>query len=162
MRNLSKIIWIVALAAVVVLGVGLVLGTGESSQAAGAEMKAPRPNDGIFVHLTQGRKDPHRVWMALNMAMMMSDAKDKDVCVYLDIDAVEVVVDKEKDVQFKDKLSAKTMIKRLLTARVPVYVCPGCLQVAGFTPEELMPGVRLADKNGFFDFTEGRILTIDY
>jgi predicted peroxiredoxin len=163
MRNLSKIIWIVSIAAIIVVGIGLVLASGEKSHAAGSEMKvAPKPNDGAFIHLTHGRKDPHRVWMALQMAQHIANDKNKDVCVYLDIDAVEVVINKEKDIQFKDKLSAKTKIKRLLAARVPVYVCPGCLQVAGYTPEDVMPGVRIADKDGFFDFTEGRILTIDY
>jgi hypothetical protein len=40
--------------------------------------------------------------------------------------------------------------------------CPGCLRVAGKTENDLMEGVKIADKNKFFNFTSGRILTIDY
>jgi len=41
-------------------------------------------------------------------------------------------------------------------------VCPGCLEAAGHKPEDVMEGVRIAQKDQFFDFTEGRILTLDY
>ena len=77
--------------------------------------------DGIFIHISHGPEDAHRVLMALNMANLMSETKD--VLVYFDIKGVEV---------------------------------------AGRTPEDLMPGIQVADKDGFFNFTKGRILTIDY
>jgi hypothetical protein len=40
--------------------------------------------------------------------------------------------------------------------------CPGCLKAAGKTESDLMEGVKIADKEMFFNFTTGRILTIDY
>jgi len=58
--------------------------------------------------------------------------------------------------------SSRTTIAALVEAGVPVYACPGCLEAAGRTADELMPGVRLAAKEAFFDFTDGRILTLDY
>ena len=45
--------------------------------------------DGIFIHITESYNDPHRVLMPLKMANMM--AEDKDVIVYMDIHAVELV-----------------------------------------------------------------------
>jgi hypothetical protein len=36
------------------------------------------------------------------------------------------------------------------------------LKAAGRTPADLMPGVKVADKDAFFSFTRGRILTLDY
>jgi len=30
------------------------------------------------------------------------------------------------------------------------------------TPEDLLPGIKTADRDEFFSFTKGRILTIDY
>jgi hypothetical protein len=45
---------------------------------------------------------------------------------------------------------------------IPVMACPGCLKVIGKTGDDLLPGIQLADRDGFFNFTEGRILTIDY
>jgi hypothetical protein len=41
-------------------------------------------------------------------------------------------------------------------------VCPGCLKAANKTESDLMDGVKIADRNKFFEFTSGRILTIDY
>jgi hypothetical protein len=39
---------------------------------------------------------------------------------------------------------------------------PGLLEGRGKTPADLMPGVKVADKDAFFSFTKGRILTLDY
>ena len=46
--------------------------------------------DGVFIHISESYNDPHRVLMPLKMAVMMS--KDKDVIVYMDIHAVELLV----------------------------------------------------------------------
>jgi hypothetical protein len=43
-----------------------------------------------------------------------------------------------------------------------VFACPSCLEAWGNTPQQLMPGVKVARKEAFFDFTRGRILTMDY
>jgi hypothetical protein len=40
--------------------------------------------------------------------------------------------------------------------------CPTCLKAAGKTPEDLAEGISVADKDKFFNFTKGRILSIDY
>ena len=53
-------------------------------------------------------------------------------------------------------------LNELLTKGVPLYACPGCLRAAGRTPADLRPGVQVADKDAFFSFTPGRILSIDY
>jgi hypothetical protein len=57
--------------------------------------------------------------------------------------------------------SSRATIAALVERGVPVYACPGCLGTAGRTADDLMPGVRLADNGAFFDFTGGRILTLD-
>ncbi|TVS10562.1 MAG: hypothetical protein EA424_25190 [Planctomycetaceae bacterium] len=44
----------------------------------------------------------------------------------------------------------------------PWSFCPGCLKAAGKTAADLAPGVEIADKDRFFSFTKGRILTLDY
>jgi predicted peroxiredoxin len=45
---------------------------------------------------------------------------------------------------------------------VDIFVCPTCLKVAGYNPEDLMEGIQVAQKDKFFSFTKGRILTLDY
>lgn len=116
--------------------------------------------DGLFIHITESYNDPHRVLMPLKMAAMMS--KEKDVLVYMDIHAVELLVKGAKDVNFSDFLSAQTYIKELIANNAGVYACPTCLAIAGFKPEDLMEGVQLAQKDKFFNFTKGRIITLDY
>ena len=46
--------------------------------------------DGVFVHISHGSDDPHRLLMALNMAKIMAD--DYDVLVYIDIKGVDAVL----------------------------------------------------------------------
>jgi predicted peroxiredoxin len=116
--------------------------------------------DGVFIHITQCYDDPHRVLMPLKMALMMSD--EKDVIVYLDIHAVQFLAKDAKDINFADFESAHTYIKKLAAKGVGVYACPTCMKIAGIAPEDLMEGVQVAQKDKFFNFTKGRIITLDY
>ena len=116
--------------------------------------------DGVFIHITESYNDPHRVLMPLKMATLM--ASDKDVIIYMDIHAVELLVKGAKDLSFADFESAQTYLRQLLEMKVGIYACPTCLKVAGFTPEDLMDGIQTAQKDKFFNFTKGRIITLDY
>jgi len=116
--------------------------------------------DGVFIHITESYNDPHRVLMPLKMATMM--AEDKDVLVYMDIKAVELLVKDAKDLTYGDFESCHTYIKMLVEKNVGVYACPTCLAIAGFKAEDLMEGVKTAEKDKFFNFTKGRIITLDY
>jgi predicted peroxiredoxin len=116
--------------------------------------------DGIFIHISECYNDPHCALMPLKMAVMMSE--DKDVLVYMDIHAVHLLVKGSEDLKFADFESAHSYIKQLTDKGVGVYACPTCLKIAGFKPEDLMEGVRVAQKEKFFNFTQGRIITLDY
>ena len=98
--------------------------------------------------------------MALKMATMM--AVDKDVLVYFDIKGIEIVLKDSKDVTFPTFPSAQESIKMLLDKGVTVFACPGCLKAAGKTADDLMPEIKIAEKEKFFTFTKGRIITLDY
>lgn len=126
----------------------------------GAVATPSEVRDGVFIHITQCYDDPHRVLMPLKMATLM--AEDKDVIVYMDIHAVNLLVKGAEDIQFADFESAHTYIKKLVGMNVGVYACPTCLNIAGFKPEDLMDGVQAAQKDKFFSFTKGRILALDY
>jgi predicted peroxiredoxin len=121
---------------------------------------ADSTRDGVFIHITESYNDPHRVLMPLKMAVLMAD--EKDVIVYADIHAVELLVKGAKDLTFSDFDSFQTYLKQLLDKNVGVYACPTCLAIAGFKPEDLMDGVQVAQKDKFFSFTKGRILALDY
>lgn len=114
--------------------------------------------DGMFIHVTSD--DPHRVLMALNMADLMS--KDHDVAMYFDIDGVKVLVKDAEDIGYAHFPSSHTQIAKLTGRGIPIMACPGCLKAAGYTPDDLMEGIKVADKETFFNFTKGRILSLDY
>jgi predicted peroxiredoxin len=125
-----------------------------------AAEKTTPSKDGVFIHLSQGQNDPHRVLMALNMANLMSD--DHAVLVYFDIKAIEVVLKDAKDLTYSHFPSSKSQLAKLREKGVLLMACPGCLKAAGKSADDLAPGIQIADKTKFFSFTPGRILTLDY
>jgi len=116
--------------------------------------------DGVFIHVSHGPEDPHRVLMALAMANRM--AADHDVLLYFDIDGVRLLVADAPALELPPFPSAKAQIASLLAQKVTIMACPTCLQVAGETPADLAPGIVVADKAKFFSFTTGRIISLDY
>jgi predicted peroxiredoxin len=120
-----------------------------------------KPGDGVFVHISHGSDSPHRLLMALKMAVTMSEA-GKDVLVYCDIEAVKVLVSGAQAVTFADFLSSDEYLKRLGELKVSVLACPTCMKIAKIEPKDLRPGVGVAQRDLFFSFTKGRILSLDY
>jgi len=139
-----------------VLLVGLVLLGG----LAAMKSQEPEPRDGMFIHVSHGMDDPHRVVMALRMAEIMQE--ERDVLMYFDIKGIEVCLKDAEDIQFSQMPSARTQIRKLLDNKVTIMACPGCLRAAGKTLDDLTEGIQIADKDKFFTFTKGRILTMDY
>ena len=119
-----------------------------------------KAKDGVFIHITSGYDNPHRVLMPMKMATMM--AKDKDVLVYMDIDAVELATEDAKELTHAGFDSFRVYLNKLIEMGVGVYVCPTCLKIGGYIESDLVEGVKLAEKDKFFNFTEGRIITLDY
>jgi predicted peroxiredoxin len=118
------------------------------------------PSDGVFVHISYGSDNPHRALMGLQMAAIM--AESKDVVVYIDIKGVDMVLKDSPDITYSHFPSSHTQLHKLIEMGVNIYVCPGCLKAADKTEEDVMEDVKIAEKEGFFNFTKGRILTIDY
>jgi predicted peroxiredoxin len=116
--------------------------------------------DGVFVHISHGTDDPHRMLMGLTLADRMS--ADKDVIIYIDITGIDVVLKDSPDLTLEPFASSKTLIQNLLNKGITIMACPTCLKAAGKSPEDLAEGISVADKDKFFNFTKGRILTLDY
>jgi predicted peroxiredoxin len=137
--------------------------TGNSTDNAGAADTLNTETvvrDGVFLHISHGTDDPHRLLMGLTMASRM--AEDKDVLVYMDIEAVKVLTVDAPPIAMEPFGSHKDIVQGLLDAGVTVMACPSCMQVAGLSMEQMMPGIQQADKEAFFGFTQGRILSLDY
>ncbi len=137
----------------VCLAVGLIL-TG------GTTVTAAETRDGVFLHVSHGTDEPHRVLMALNMAKLM--AADHPVLVYFDVKGIEVVLAGAENITHAHFPSAQEQLAALAKQGVTLMACPGCLKAAGKTADDLAPGVVVADATAFFSFTAGRILTLDY
>jgi len=149
-----KYVWLVAM----ILSLTSLLAFGPS--CAKAEKKVEAPKDGVFIHLTAGPKDAHRVLMALQMANIMADSKD--VLVYCDIHAIEVLLKEAPDISYSHFPSSHKALKSLLDKKATILACPGCMKAADKEAEDLREGVKVASKDAFFNFTKGRILTLDY
>ena len=122
--------------------------------------KQEEVEDGVFIHISHGTEDPHRMLMGLTMAERMS--ADKDVILYIDITGIDVVLKESPDLTLEPFASSKTLIQNILKKGITIMACPTCLKAAGKTPEDLAEGISVADKDKFFSFTKGRILSIDY
>lgn len=156
MMRLIKYATITSVAWVFMLTAGCVSAHVDSTPT----VEEPTADTGVFIHIRSGPDDAHEVLMALKMADIMSD--DHDVLVYFDIAGVEVVLKDAPDITHAAFDSSKQLLSRLLEKGVPLYACPTCLVAAGKTEADLMPGVEPASKPAFFDFTRGRVLTLDY
>jgi predicted peroxiredoxin len=116
--------------------------------------------DGLFIHVKKGAGDAHEVLMALSMAEKFSS--DHDVLVYFDIDGIEMVTDDAPNLVMEPFGSSDELFAKLVNAGVTIYACPGCMAVHDIKASDLRSGVTTANKEMFFDFTDGRILSIDY
>jgi predicted peroxiredoxin len=116
--------------------------------------------DGAFIHVTKGADHEHHVLMALMLADKMSTSND--VLLFFDIDGIEMVVKEAPNLEMDPFDPSDEVFARLLRRGVTILACPGCLEAAGYDEDDLREGVELAEKEDFFDFTEGRILSIDY
>jgi intracellular sulfur oxidation DsrE/DsrF family protein len=144
--------------------IGLVLGLGAALALGGCattgETMPAKSTDGVFVHISSGADQPHDVLMGLRMAQLMSE--EHPALVYFDVGGIDIVLAEGPDLEMSPFGSSHDMIADLLARDVTLFACPGCLKATGHTADELMPGVKVAEKDAFFDFAEGRILTIDY
>jgi intracellular sulfur oxidation DsrE/DsrF family protein len=58
--------------------------------------------------------------------------------------------------------SSQQLLDRLSELKVSVLACPTCMKVAQIDPKSLRSGVSVAQRDLFFSFTRGRVLTLDY
>jgi len=121
---------------------------------------AEKAKEGVFIHIQSGPDKAHSVLMALQMAKIMADTRD--VLVYVDVDGIGVLTRDSDDLAMDPFGSSKKAIDELIEKGVAVMACPGCMKVKGVTEEDLMEGVRVAEKDSFFAFTSGRILSLTY
>jgi predicted peroxiredoxin len=119
-----------------------------------------KKTDGVFIHISKGAEDSHDVLMALMLADKFSTTND--VLVFFDKDGIDMVVEGAPNLEMDPFDSSDAIFERLVNRGIQILACPACMKIAGVEKEDLRNGVTLAEKERFLDFTEGRILTLDY
>jgi predicted peroxiredoxin len=123
-------------------------------------LEQEKPTDGVFIHISKGAEDPHDVLMALMLADKFSTSND--VLVFFDKDGIELVAEGAPNLEMDPFDGSDEIFNRLLNEGVEILACPACMKVSGLEEGDLRAGVKLAEKERFLDFTEGRILSLDY
>lgn len=123
-------------------------------------VKPEKHKDGLFLHVSSGYDNQHKASMALSLAVKMSESHD--VTLFFDIEGVKLLSKNSKDIQMDGYLTLHGAIDTLLKRDVPIMACPMCMVKAEIKKDDLRKGVVIAEKEKFFNFTKGRILTLDY
>lgn len=116
--------------------------------------------DGYFIHISSGYEAPKKALMALSFANKVKE--DHDVLLFFDLEGVKLLGKDSKDLQIEHYTPLKEALTTLCSAGIEIMACPMCLKSAGIEEVNLMQGVILADKDKFFRFTGGRIISLDY
>lgn len=122
--------------------------------------KPVEKTDGMFIHISHGSDDPHRALMGLSLASLV--ATDQPVLVFLDITGPELVLKESLPMEGVEFGKTDNLLSKLIENEAQIIVCPMCLKKMGKTKDDLIEGITIATKEDFFDFTDGRIITLDY
>ena len=98
------------------------------------------------------------------MALMLADkfTGNKDVLVFFDKEGIEMVTKDAPNLEMDPFDASDDIFSRLAREGVTLLACPACMKVSGVEEDDLREGFKVAEKEMFFNFTEGRILTLDY
>ena len=116
--------------------------------------------DGVFIHISKGENNPHEVLMGLMLADKFSESND--VLVFFDIDGIDMVSKDAPNLEMEPFDTSDAIFERLVDRGVTILACPACMKVSGLEEADLRKGISTAEKELFLDFTEGRILSLDY
>ena len=130
------------------------------AKTSASEQSPSSVRDGVLVHISSSADNPQKVLMGLTLALKMAD--DHDVYIYLDNAAVTLFLNNSKSIEFAKFEASKILFTKLLDKGAKITVCPICLEVSNHNQYELMKGVSLTQKEDFFNFTKGRIISLDY
>lgn len=155
----------------VLIIVGIVLGVASTygyQALQGEPTSIAADTDGLFINIHTGSGDNatnHRLVMALRTAAMAAES-GRDVYVLFDTSGIDHVVQGAEDVTFTTEdgtvRSVQTLIDEALAAGVTIAACPMCLNSKGYTPEDVKEGIIIHNIDKFFDFTDGRVVSLSY
>ena len=117
----------------------------------------------MVVHLTSGNPENadevHAATMALTLANAFQDA-GRNVTLFLDVNGVNLAVSDPP----AGLNETSPLMESFITNGGNVYVCLHCLTVAGYTPENVISGVKVAQlhEQTMLKVLDGDAIVIDY
>jgi predicted peroxiredoxin len=117
---------------------------------AGRTDASARPKGALVVNLTSGQEDLHAVNMALELAGHGLD-DGRQVILFLNVRAPEVGSKKlPPTCALAGKLPITDMLRKVIQRGGIVLCCPSCMKVVGIDEADLLPGIKLATREGLF------------
>lgn len=124
--------------------------------------------EGVIIHIKSSpetSEGKHRIVMGLTLASKAIDS-GKKALVFFDVKGVTVPLKDSPDITHESHpgsfQSSKATIADILKKGGRIMVCQPCLKVAGHSKEDMMEGIEEGKVSTFFDFTDGRIVTLDW
>lgn len=109
--------------------------------ATGETAGSGRPT--VLLNVTSGPNDPQAVWMALQLARHSLTA-GRDVVIFFNVRGAQIPVRTlPPDMEHRDRIR-QGLDSLLAEPRVTVLACAQCMQSFAVSPDDLLPGVRIA------------------
>ncbi len=104
----------------------------------------------VFLNITSGQDDLHAVCMGLGLAKNAL-AEGHTVVVFLNVHApVFASTELPEDLKFADFPPVKVLVSQIIEAGGKVLVCGHCARLTSVKPDQLIPGVTLAEHGELF------------
>jgi predicted peroxiredoxin len=133
----------------------LLFATPGGQASAGMGVADPDREFPLVVHIAHD--DPQMGDMALLLATNMLTA-GRDVALFLDVKGVKAAVKTPP----KELESVAKKVRSFLSEGGRVVVCPHCLGVAGFSQEDLAPGIEIGSPHRMAHLLGAHVVVISY
>jgi hypothetical protein len=105
--------------------------------------------------------EAHAVLMALTQAWKQAEA-GRTVLVHFDLEGVQAAM-ADTNLSYTSFLDSEELFEMLFTFdNVRVQACPGCVAALGCDISQLREGIQVGSPDSWWEFTEGRTITLDY
>lgn len=117
----------------------------------------------VVVHISSGNPEDQYEVNAANMGLTLANHfqdAGRNVTAFLDVNAVHLAVNNPP----AGLENATTSLNEFITNGGSVIVCPMCLEVAGYSPEDVITGAIVAnpEEGTMLPILNGNAIVIDY
>jgi len=132
-----------------------------SEEADGASVQAADPPTMILNITSSGENDPHAVTMALQLAGHALDAGRTTVLFFNVRGVTTPTVGFPETLSFGDR-PIRELLSGLMERGAEVHVCPHCLAALEVSEADLLPGVKVTNREALFGFMGEQTVVFTY